>query len=560
MIVPTLLWNRLATPTVKRSLWLVAGLGFVVNLLLLTSPIYMLQLYDRVLTSRSMETLLALSVIALFLLLGYGLLEVMRAKVMIDMSTQLDNSLNETLFDSLFRESVLHHSPGGQPIRDLEIVRSMVSGRTLLTLFDLPWTPLFIALIFVMHPLLGTVALLGAIVTVVLAIFSERLSRPLVKEASQQQIKAAHFVESCLRNVNAIHAMGMTPNIRKRWLVNYLKSVDTGAHTAERVSSFAGTSKAMRIILQSTILGCGAFLVLEGEVSPGVMIAASIIFGRAIGPLEQSIAASKGLLTARLAMQRIDTLLGRHVNHAPPMPLPAPTGTLQVEALALVPPKSNKPILQGVSFSLMQGEVLAIVGPSASGKSSLARALVGLWQPAGGKIRLDGADLSQWDPVLLGQYVGFLPQDVELLVGTVKENIARFNEVDADAVVEAASRSACHSMILKLSEGYETQIGEGGSSLSAGQCQRIALARCFYGNPVLLVLDEPDANLDMEGKIALDRAIADMKARKVTVILITHNTKLLQHHADKAMLLANGKMLSLGTPQELAEKLSRRNR
>jgi len=487
-------------------------------------------------------------------LAGYGWLYIMRSNIMIDVSAQIDSNINHELFNGLFRDAVLQRGAGSQPIRDLEMVRSVISGHALLAVFDLPWSPLFISLIYIMHPMLGAVALLGAVATVVLAFVAQRLTQPMIKEVAHQQSKAFLFVESCLRNVDAIHAMGMAPNIRRRWLADYRKSVNTGAYNAAQVSGFSGTSRAMRIILQSAILGCGAWLVLTGDVSAGVMVAASIIFGRAIGPLEQSIAASKGLIAARLALQRIDALLNNHANQIKPMPLPAPIGSIQVEDLAIVPPGANKILLQGVSFALGKGETLAIVGPSASGKSSLARVLVGLWKPARGKIQFDGADISQWDPVALGEHIGFLPQDVELLVGNVRENISRFGDSNPEAIIEAANKSECHSMILKLSEGYDTQIGESGKSLSAGQCQRIALARCFYGNPVFVVLDEPDSNLDVEGVIALDKALADIKKRKVTAIIITHNLKLLRH-ADKAMLLSNGSMAYLGTPGDLIEKL-----
>lgn len=556
-ILPKALWERLETKEVKRSLWLVIGIGFTVNLLLLTSPLYMLQLYDRVLTSRSAETLLSLSVIAFFLLVSYGVLEVMRSKVMIGISIQFDRNLNQQLFDNVFNEAVLRHNVGSQAIRDLEMVRNVISGHALLVLLDLPWSPLFIALIFIMHPLLGTVALLGVCASVILAVISERLSRPMVQETTQQQIRASRFVDSCLRNVDAIHSMGMRSQIRERWLANYAESVNIGANTAGQVSSFSGTSKAMRIILQSSILGTGAWLVLQDEVTSGVMVAASIIFGRAIGPIEQSIAASKSLLAARQASQRINRLMERYDDTALPMQLPVPTGNLQVENLTLIPPGGQKAILQSVSFTLAQGEVLAIVGASASGKSSLARSVVGLWQPARGKVKLDNAELSQWNPEALGQYVGFLPQDVELLTGTIKDNIARFGKDDADAVLEAARRAGCHEMILGLEDGYDTFVDENQCSLSAGQCQRIALARCFYKNPCLVVLDEPDSNLDVDGVVALDQAVKDMKIKKMTTIIITHNIRLLQH-ADKAMLLANGGVAYFGTPRDLVEKLNQR--
>jgi PrtD family type I secretion system ABC transporter len=306
------------------------------------------------------------------------------------------------------------------------------------------------------------------------------------------------------------------------------------------------------------MLGFGAWLVLkDASVSPGIMVAASIIFGRAIAPLDQSIAASKGFMSGLMAMKRLDALLTRHGGKSQPMPLPKPAGALRVEDLALVPAGSRKPVLQGVKFSLEAGEILAVVGPSASGKSSLARALVGLWPPASGKIRLDGAELAQWEPDALGQYIGYLPQDVELLAGTVKENIARFGEAAADVVLTAADQAGCHELVLNLPDGYDTRIGDGGSRLSGGQSQRVALARCYFGDPALVVLDEPDSNLDVEGVAALDAALARMKARGTTAVLITHNVRLLRH-ADKALMLTNGGMAYFGPPRELMEKLSRR--
>nr|VFJ58762.1 MAG: ATP-binding cassette, subfamily C/ATP-binding cassette, subfamily C, EexD [Candidatus Kentron sp. DK] len=547
--------RRLVTPGIRLSLFLLLGLGFAVNTLLLTSPLYMLQLYDRVLTSRSEETLLALSGLAFFLLLGYGLLEVTRTRIMVDISVEVDRSLGDEVFTSLFREALLRQeSVSAQPFRDMDTIRSVLSGYGIISLLDLPWAPFFIILIFLMHPLLGWVALAGAIVTLIIAIVSERLSRPLMKDTSDHQMAAARFVDGCLGNSDAIHAMGMLDNIRNRWLASYDLSVNTGASAAERVSSFAGATKALRIILQSTMLGTGAWLVLQNEASAGVMIAASIIFGRALAPLEQSIAASRGLLSAVGALKRLEGLLARHGNDAEPMELPAPTGRLRVENLALVPPGGDKPLLQGVSFTLNTGEVLAIVGPSASGKSSLARSLLGLWRPVRGTVRLDDAELSQWDGDALGQYIGYVPQNVELLTGTVRENITRFREADPKAVVDAAVKARCHPMILALPDGYDSFIGAGGNRLSGGQSQRVALARCLFGDPILAVLDEPDANLDIEGLSALDKAIGGLKERGATVILITHNTRLLRH-ADKAMLLANGTMGYFGSPRELMDKL-----
>lgn len=554
--IPKGLRERLFTPAVKRSLWYVMGLSLVINVLLLTSPLYMLQMYDRVLTSRSEETLYAISAIALFLLAGFGALEVMRSQALVGVGLAIDEQINDQVFTSLFREAVLRgEGLSAQPVRDLEMVRGLVSGHSLSALFDLPWAPFFIMLIFVMHPILGSVALAGAVVSILLAVISERVARPLVEETSKRQMSASRFVDACLRNVDAIQANGFMGSIRTRWLDAYGKSVELGAAGADRVAAFSGSTKAFRITMQSVMLGVGAWLALKDMVSPGVMIAASIIFGRAIAPLDQSIAASKGFMSAMMAMKRLDALLTRHAARPEPMSLPKPQGALKLEDLTLVPMGGRKPVLHGINFALNAGEVLAVVGPSASGKSSLARAIVGLWPPANGKVRIDGADLAQWEPDALGRSLGYLPQNVELLVGTVKENIARFSEVDADTVLRATEQAGCHDLILNLPEGYETRIGDGGHRLSGGQSQRVALARCYFGDPALVVLDEPDSNLDVEGVVALDNALTRMKARGTTAVLITHNMRLLRH-ADKALLLTNGGMAYFGPPRELMKKLS----
>jgi PrtD family type I secretion system ABC transporter len=557
--ISELLKNRLLTPYIRRTLWYVLGLSLFVNLLLLTSPLYMLQMYDRVLTSRSVETLYAISGIALFLLISFGLLDAMRSRALIGMGIAFDDLINESVFASLFRSAVYHN--GGistQPVRDLEMVRGLLSSHSLLALFDLPWVPFFILIIFIMHPVLGWIAVTGAVVSIAIAFIAERFSSSLIGDTSKHQIAASRFVESCLRNVDAVQANGMLKNIRRRWLESYNQSVVFGALSADRVSAFSGVTKTFRIIMQSVMLGAGAWLVLkDASVSPGIMIAGSIIFGRAIGPLDQTIAASKGFIAGLMALKRLDILIGLYEKDKKPMPLPRPRGALMLEELVLAPPGKRKPILKGISFSLNAGEVLAVVGPSGSGKSSLARALVGLWPPAGGQIRLDGAELSQWDPDALGSFIGYLPQNVELLSGSIKENIARFTDASPDAVLKAAEQAGCHQLILNLPNGYDTIIGDGGNRLSGGQSQRIALARCYFNDPSLVVLDEPNSNLDVEGLAELDSAIARMKERKTTAILITHNLNLLRH-ADKALSLANGMRAFLGHPKELVEKLSHR--
>ncbi len=553
--IPKSLSDTIFTPYVRRSVWYVLGLSMIVNLLLLTSPIYMLQMYDRVLTSRSEETLFAISAIALCLLAGYGALEVMRSRALVNIGIAIDESINQQVFTRLFRQTVLlNGDTSAQPVRDLEMVRNVFSGNGLTALFDLPWAPFFILLIFFMHPILGSVALVGALVSLVMAFVSERTAGPLVRETAKQQMVATRFVEASLRNADTIQANGFLKAIRNRWLADYRKSIELGAAGSDRVSGFGGTTKSFRITMQSVMLGCGAWLVLLNEATPGVMIAASIIFGRAIAPLDQSIAASKALMSGWSAMKRLASLLTNQQYQKNYMQLPKPQGNLLVEDLVLVPLGGKKPILQGISFSLDAGEMLALVGSSASGKSSLARSLVGLWPPFGGKVRIDGADIAQWEQDILGSNLGYLPQDVELLSGTVRENICRFSDASPEDIIKAAKQAGCHDLILNLPDGYDTQIGEGGCRLSGGQSQRVALARTYFGDPSLIVLDEPDASLDVEGLAALDVALEEMKRRGTTAVLVTHNMRLLRH-ADKAILLANRGVAFYGSPRDLIEKL-----
>lgn len=574
--IPKALRPRLLTPSTRQALWHVLGLSLLLNVLLLASPIYMLQMYDRVLTSRSEETLYAISAITLFLLAGYGLLDILRARALVGVGLAVDAQLNDAVFTGLFREAVQRQgSASAQPVRDLEAVRALASGNALTALFDLPWAPFFIIIIFVMHPVLGSVALVGAGVSIVLSLLSDRLAKPVLDATTQHQIAAARFVDVSLRNADAITANGMLHRIRARWLESYAQSVQLGAYGADRVSAFSGGSKAFRIIMQSVMLGCGAWLILrDASISPGVMVAGSIIYGRAIAPLDQSIAASKGLLAGLAALKRLDALLTRYGQARTPMPLPKPKGTLKIEDLVLIPLGASKPVVQGIKFELAAGQVLAVIGPSASGKSSLARALVGLWPPARGSIRLDGAELSQWDADTLGSHLGYLPQDVELLAGSVRDNIARFTPMlaapeaslappsdptvntTADAVIEAATQAGCHELVLNLPNGYDTLLGEGGCRLSGGQSQRVALARCYFGNPALVVLDEPDASLDQDGVAALDAAIARMKTRGTTAVLVTHNLRLLRHADQALMLNPQGGMAYFGPPRELMARLA----
>jgi len=510
-----------------RSSFLMTGLfSLFINLLMLVSPLYMLQLYDRVLSSGSRDTLLMLSAIALFLLLLLGALEVVRSRLLNRTGSSLSDDLQEPLFATLFKPE--HTKQHTQPLRDLDTVRQFVSSPALTAFFDAPWTPLFLLLIFWMHPLLGWIATAGSILIFLLALLAELISRKPLQQAAQHSGRAYAFAESSLRNREVLQAMGMQQGIRDHWLRYFAPMVQFQADAGERVGTLLGVTKSLRFIPQGVILGMGAWLVLDEEVTPGVMIAASIVMGRALAPVEQAIGGWRGFLSARSAWKRIHNLLPEDLEVVTAVELPRPEGELQVKGVIAAPAGGSDPLLQGVEFLLKPGEGVAIIGASGSGKTTLARLLMGVWGPLRGEIRLDGVNISTWNAEQMGRYLGYLPQDVELFEGTVSQNIARFGELDSDAVLQAAVRAGCHELILRLPQGYETPIGEGGATLSGGQRQRVGLARALYGNPSLVLLDEPDSNLDKEGTDALIGVLEQLKQDRVTTLLITHNPVLIR--------------------------------
>ena len=513
-----------AKKDLRRS-FVVAGLfSMVINLLMLVSPLYMLQLYDRVLVSGSRDTLWMLSGIALFLLLLLGGLEVVRSRLLNRTGAGLSDRLQEPLFEQLFHHQELHT----QPLRDLDTVWQFIASPSLTAFFDAPWTPVFLLIIFWMHPLLGSIATVGALLIFMLALLAEVISRKPLQVAAQHSRQAYAFAESSLRNSEVLKAMGMGAGVRDHWMRHFSPSMINQANAGERIGTLLGMTKSLRFILQGAILAAGAWLVLEEEVTPGVMIAASIVMGRALAPVEQAIGGWRSFLAARTAWKRVNGMLSNRLRKAEVVDLPSPQGVLQVEGVFAAPPGIRDPLLQGVSFLLSPGESLAVAGSSGSGKTLLARLLMGVWKPIRGEVRLDGISISDWDPEKMGRYLGYLPQDVELFDGTVAQNIARFGDVDSEAVVEAAKKAFCHELILKLDQGYETPVGEGGIILSGGQRQRIALARALYGRPVLVLLDEPDSNLDKEGAEALTATLLRLQEEKTTILLITHNPVLIR--------------------------------
>ncbi|MGE5504559.1 MAG: type I secretion system permease/ATPase [Actinomycetota bacterium] len=534
-----------------------AVFSFCGNLLLFVSPLYMLQVYDRVLSGRSPTTLVMLTVMAGFLLAVMGGLEALRSRMLVRAGARLDRALAGRTFAGLFEVSRRHPGQvGGQALRDLDAVRDFATGPALLVFCDAPWAPLFIAVAFILHPLLGAVTLTGAVAIFALAMVNEVATRKALKDAGTVSIGAGAFAEASLRNAEVLHAMGMLPGIAARWLVRHDTALALQARAADRAGALLALSKFVRLFLQSAILGVGAWLALDDQITGGSIVAASIIMGRALAPVEMAVGHWKGFVGARAAWARLSALLTEAGERPDTMALPRPKGAVAVDKLFVVPPGSRSAVLKGVSFALAPGEILGVVGPSAAGKSTLARALTGVWAPGAGTVRLDGADLHAWKREEVGPALGYLPQDVELFDGTVAENIARFRDIEPEKVVEAAGKAGVHDMILALPQGYDTRIGDGGRVLSGGQRQRIALARALYDRPAFVVLDEPNSNLDTAGEQALVEAVLDLKKHNATTVVVTHRVSILGC-VDKILVLNNGEVELFGPRDEVLGRLAR---
>lgn len=533
---------------------LVATITFsvAINLLMFVSPIYMLQVYDRVLHSRSETTLIMITLIALALLGIYAILEWVRSRVLVRAGLRFDEMIAKALFNRVVTTTI--RQPNGKSefiLSDVDRLREFLTGAGLIALCDVPWVPVFLFVCFMFHPLVGYVALGGALVALALALANEFMTKKTLNEASGLGQTAQHFANTTLQNVEAIRALGMETSLRGRWHDMHRGMLEKQALASDRAGAIQSLSKFVRMGLQTAILGVGAYLVLEGEISPGSMIACSILMGRALQPVDQVVGQWKQFVGARQAYGRLSQLFRQVPEEEDKTALPKPTGQLSVNGIAVVPPGSRSALLQGVSFEAVPGEAVALVGPSGAGKSSLMRALVGIWPPAAGSIRLDGAELQHWDPDTLGQHMGYLPQTVELFNGTVAENISRFVPGARDEdVLAAAQQARVHQMIQSLPDGYNTQIGVGGRSLSGGQRQRIGFARALYGNPSLIILDEPNANLDSEGEEALFQTINELKAKGKTILFVSHKMSLVSL-AEKALILADGRMRSFGPTQDV---------
>ena len=529
--------------------------SFFINILAFVGPLYMLQVYDRVLASRNYMTLLFLTLIAGFLLLIYAVLEKIRSGVLVRAGILFDSETRSELFESVLQGSLrqpglAHHTV----LRELDIIREFLTGSGLISFCDAPWVPIFVAVCFIMHPWYGWIALSGAILIFAFAVANELLTRKHLQSATKSSNLAGTFAAATFRNVEVLHAMGMWRPLRDRWLHRQNETLSMQAIASDRAGVLLTATKFLRAFLQVAILGTGAYLSIIRESTPGAMIAASIIMGRALAPVEIIVSQWRAFLGARSAYDRITELLAIIPVMKKRMKLPNPEGHLAVQNIMVTPPGAQRPVLAGVSFDLPAGTALGIIGPSAAGKSSLARAIVAVWPVCAGDIRIDGAALSHWDNEQLGSHIGYLPQDVELFSGTVAENIARFQTIDETMVIAAAQMAGVHAMVQAMPEGYNTQIGDGGQSLSGGQRQRIGLARALYGMPTIVILDEPNASLDSDGEAALLATLQSLKAENRTVILITHKTNILSM-MDKILVLKQGTMQAFGNRDEIFAKL-----
>ena len=533
-----------------RPFFLWAGaFSLLINLLMLMPALFMLQVYDRVVTSRSHETLIMLLILVGAALLFMAYLDVIRARLMNAAGVTLENLLGPRVLAVMMRRGASPAPNDNHGLRDVASLRAFLAGPGILALFDSPWVPIYVVLIYLFHPVLGWVAISGAVMLLAAALINEKLSRRPLEAMQVESRKATRFADQGMSNAEVVGALGMGDNLSRRWRRLTREALKHQLDAGRASSVLASTSRFLRQSLQVLMLGVGAWLVIEQQATGGVMIAATILLGRALAPVESAIAGWKGLVDARSARARLDALLTEQ-KAEPTTELPPPKGALSVERVVFGFRGQDRPVIRGVSFELQIGELLVIVGPSAAGKSTLTRLLVGLWKPMSGVVRLDGADVSSWPREQLGPHIGYLPQDVELFAGRVSENIARLGEMDARAVIEAATRANAHDMILRLPQGYDTPVGEGGAFLSAGQRQRVALARALYGGPRFVVLDEPNSNLDVDGENALIEALRRLKEDKVSVVLVTHRSKLFGL-ADKVLVLREGAVERFGTPAEV---------
>ncbi|WP_027169832.1 type I secretion system permease/ATPase [Mesorhizobium sp. WSM3224] len=547
---------REALRACRRYFLFAAAFSLAINLLYLASPLYMLQIYDRVVTSGSETTLVMLTLVLLAAFLALAGLDLVRAAILTRASARLDRLLSAKVLAASVETPSLGASQS-QPIRDFDTFRQVITGSGVHALFDLPWSPIYIGIIFLLHPWLGFFALGSSLLLITMAVLNEYIVRVPLKQANDLATANYNFTEMSLRNAEVVRAMGMIDGLVRRWGRDRGLALRQQGQASDRAALMSGLIRFLRLTMQSLILGLGAYLVIERQITGGSMFAASLLLGRGLQPVEQIVGLWRSLILARAALGRVEKLLDAGAQGERSFNLPKPTGKIAVEQLSFAIPSLQKVLLRDVSFRLEAGEALGIVGPSGAGKSTLARHLAGIMQPSRGTVRLDGADLTQWGREALGDHIGYLPQDIELFADTVASNIGRFkSDVDRE-VIEAARLAGVHEMIIRLPQGYETHIGEGGAVLSGGYRQRIALARAVFGTPNLIVLDEPSSNLDADGDRALAECALELKRRGSTVIIVSHRPSTLAN-VDKILLLRDGAVEAFGMRNEIVALLNQR--
>jgi ATP-binding cassette, subfamily C, bacterial PrsD len=535
----------------------IALFSALINLLMLTGAIFMLEVYDRVLPSRSVPTLVGLAILAAALFALQGILDVIRSRLLVRVGAGLDQALSTRVYEMIVQLPIKLgvRNDGLQPMRDLDSVRSFLSGTGPIALFDMPWLPFYLAVCFIFHPLIGLTALGGAIVLIVLTLFAEMWSRAPIKAATSSAMSRQGIANTSSRNSESLVAMGMIGRMAARWSETNREYMAAQQRANDVVGGLGAISRVLRLMLQSGVLAVGAYLVIQQQATAGIIIAGAILSGRALAPVDLAIGNWKGFMTARESWRRLNALLAAFPVKDAPLALDRPSQALTVEAAFIAPPGAEQIVLHDISFLLRSGNGLGVIGQSASGKSSLARLLVGVWEPVRGAVRFDGATRDQWSPEALGKHVGYLPQDVELFAGTVAENISRFDsKAEAQAVIAAAHAAGVHDLILGLPDGYETQVGEQGTALSVGQAQRIALARALYGDPFLVVLDEPNSNLDAEGDAALTQAILNVRARGGIAVVIAHRPSAIAG-VDLILTLHKGRIRAFGPKDQVLQKV-----
>ncbi len=549
---------RQALGACRSSFLTTAFFSLFVNVLMLVPALYMMAIYDRVLMSGSESTLMMLSLITVFLFFVLGGLEWVRSRMLVAASARLDEQLGDRVFDAVFTQSLTSSGAvaTAQPLNDMVQIRQFLSGQGLLAFFDTPWIPIYVGLMFLFHLYFGAVAVLSMLLLAALAIWNEVATRSDMAEANRESIEATQFVQRNLRNAEVVEAMGMLPRLRARWQVRQMKVLALQSQASAKAGLINALSRTFRLTVQSLVLGLGAYLAIHNEITAGLVISGSILLGRALAPLDLMIGGWRGFLGAREAYRRLDILLRTIPERESRMALPALRGKITLEGLVIAVPGRTEPILNGITLTIEPGTSVALIGPSAAGKSTLARAMLGLYPPAHGRACLDGADILNWDRIQLGESIGYLPQDVELLDGTVAENIARFGAVDAKRVTEAAQWAGIHEMVLTLPQAYDTPLIGGGVALSAGQQQRIGIARAIYGRPRVVVLDEPNANLDMAGDNALMATIQQLQRDGCTVVVVTHRTNVLQV-VQKIAMIIGGKVARYGPRDEVLAAMTK---